>query len=187
MRGSQRSENARSQFCLENSKIRGKDDYASTSGRLLIQNHHYTSGSRSWIQITIGWRKIREKKALFFCETPQTDSEPVRGLENWTPRGHCINKNKNQILVWNFLFFRYDLDQNTKYFFEKSQNPKKGLKFEKSHNLKNHRKNGKFSKLWWNVLKMFRTPFRSERSETFKNMFFSKYRSNACDLRQTVM
>ena len=39
-----------------------------------------------------------KKSAIFWWEAPQTGFETARGLENLTPRGHCINKNKNQIL-----------------------------------------------------------------------------------------
>ena len=54
-------------------------------------------------------------------ETPQTDSEPVRGLENLTPRGPNKNKTKNKICFWTFWFFRNFFDQNKNSFFEKSQ------------------------------------------------------------------
>ena len=37
------------------------------------------------------------------------------------------------------------------------------------------------------VLKMFPSPFRSERFRTFKNVIFSEYRSNAYVLKQTAM
>ena len=33
-------------------------------------------------------------KVHFFPETPQTAFEPVRGLENLTPRGHKIQTNE---------------------------------------------------------------------------------------------
>ena len=40
--------------------------------------------------------EISTKKYYFFPETPQTALEPVRGLENLTPRGHNTNKTKNE-------------------------------------------------------------------------------------------
>ena len=36
---------------------------------------------------------------------PQIDFEPVRGLENWTPRGHYKIKMKINIIFENFIFF----------------------------------------------------------------------------------
>ena len=58
-------------------------------------------------------------------ETPQTDSEPVRGLENWAPRGHYKIKMKIHFDFENFDFFNMILTNTKNMFFEKSQNPKK--------------------------------------------------------------
>ena len=87
--------------------------------------------AKSWLYpsfLTFGFFRSKKskqkseklKKALFFCETPQTDSEPVRGLENLTPRGHCINKNKNQILFWKFWVFRFFFRPKPKNIFSKT-------------------------------------------------------------------
>ena len=49
---------------------------------------------------------LARKKSNFFGGAPQTDFEPVPGLEKLTPRGHNKNKTKNEICFWKFWVFR---------------------------------------------------------------------------------
>ena len=45
---------------------------------------------------------LGKQVVVFSSETPHTDSEPVVGLENLTPRGHNKNEPKNKIYFWKF-------------------------------------------------------------------------------------
>ena len=70
---------------------------------------------------------IFTKTCFFSSETPQTDSEPVLGLENLTSRGHNNNKTKNKMCFWKFWLFE-KFSTKTKNQFSTnlkiSQNPK---------------------------------------------------------------
>ena len=122
----------------------------------------YTRGSWSWCSKRLVWWKILQKKYPFFPETPQTALEPVRGLENLTPRGHNTNKTKIEICFWKIWFFRKFFDQHKKLFFEKSQKFTKSEKIENLDfvNFEIFRKHSFcFGRKFFEKIKMFKNKF----------------------------